>query len=495
LSEAAPPEIRPLAWQPVLLIVAAVAIALIAGAGGYGYHRDELYFLEAGRHLGFGYPDQGPLTPLLARLMSDLDPGSLTVLRLPSAVMAAAVVFVTGLLTREIGGGRTSQIVATGCCAVASAVLAVGHLLSTTTFDLLDWSVVCLLVVRAIRTESGPLWLAAGAVAGVGLLNKPLPAFLLLALGIAALAVGPRSLLRSGWVWAGALLALAIWSPWLIWQAQHHWPQLKVSSAIAKGGSASSQSRWALLPFQFLLVSPVLAPVWVAGLLGPFRSQALAWLRLFPLAWVVLAVIFTATGGKPYYLAGMFPILLALGSVPVARWLQRGRARGRKALLAAGVVLSGLVSATIALPLLPAKDAGPVVAMNADVGETIGWPEFVRQVAGAYRAAGPDAVIFTRNYGEAGAVDRYGSTLGLPDAYSGHNGFGYWGPPPDGPGQVVLVGLTPSQESRSFAGCRPYSRISNRAGIDNEENRRWISICRRPVASWSALWPRLRHLN
>ena len=139
-------------------------------------------------------------------------------------------------------------------------MLVVGHLLSTSTFDLLAWSVVTWLVARILRTGERRLWPIAGLLAGIALLNKPLIAFLLLGMGVGLLVVGPRQLLRSGWLWLGVVLALLVWAPWLIWQARHGWPQLDVSSSIAAGGSASSQPRWALLPFQLLLVSPVLAP-------------------------------------------------------------------------------------------------------------------------------------------------------------------------------------------------------------------------------------------
>ena len=249
-------------------VATGVALVLVIFAGGYGYHRDELYFLAAGHHLAWGYADQGPLTPLLAHMMDVVAPGSLTVLRLPSALMAGATVCVTGLIAFELGARRRAQTIAASCAAVASVLLVVGHLLSTSTFDLLAWSIVTWLVARVIRTRDERLWLLTGVVAGIALLNKPLIAFLLAGLGVGLVTAGPRRLLRSGWLWAGLGIAALLWSPWLIWQASHGWPQLDVSSSIAAGGSASSQPRWALLPFQFLLVSPVLAPVWIAGLVA-----------------------------------------------------------------------------------------------------------------------------------------------------------------------------------------------------------------------------------
>src|SRR3954471_5419290 len=153
-------------------------VVLVAFAGGYGYHRDELYFLEAGRHLAWSYADQGPVTPLIARAMDTIAPDSLTVLRVPSAIAAGLTVLLTGLLARELGGGRRAQLIAAGCAAVGVIVLFTGHMLSTSTFALLAWSAAPWTAAGAIRTKDDRLWIAAGVVLGIGLLNKPLPAFL-----------------------------------------------------------------------------------------------------------------------------------------------------------------------------------------------------------------------------------------------------------------------------------------------------------------------------
>ena len=153
-------------------------------------------------------------------------------------------------------------------------VLFSGHLLSTSTFDLLVWTAITWLVVRAVRTGDDRLWLVAGVVLGIGLLNKPLPAFLALGMLAGVAISGPRRLLRNPSVWAGAAIALVLWSPWLIWQADHGWPQIDVSREIAGGGSTSSEAWWAIVPFQFLLISPFLAPVWIAGLVRLFRDPA-----------------------------------------------------------------------------------------------------------------------------------------------------------------------------------------------------------------------------
>jgi hypothetical protein len=315
---------------------------------------------------------------------------------------------------------------------------------------------------------------------------------------LAAVALaGPRRLLAEPYVWAGAAIAGVLWAPWLVWQARHGWPQLDVSRSVAAGGSTSSQPWWAVVPFQFLLFSPPLAPVWIAGLVTFLRDRALRDVRFLALAAIVLALVFMATGGKPYYLSGLLPGLIAAGAVQVDGWLERGRAGVRRWLLIAAVVCSAAVSAVIALPLLGVRDAGPVVAVNPDVGETIGWPQFARTVA--HVVAGlPDArhaVILTANYGEAGALDRFGPALGLPRVYSGHNAYGDWGPPPDGATPVVTIGLQAPQLAAELRGCHTAARIDDRVDIDNDEQGAVVSVCAAPRRPWSDEWPSLRRLG
>ncbi|MGY2003592.1 glycosyltransferase family 39 protein [Blastococcus sp. SYSU DS1024] len=480
---------------PLLALAGGVAALLLALAGRYGYHRDELYFLRAGREAAFGYVDQPPFTPLLAAAVDALAPGSLTALRLPSALAAGAVVVLTGLLAREFGGGRGAQVFAASCTAVASIVLAVGHLLSTTTFDLLFWALLSWLLVRALR-EGGAIWLAAGAVAGLSLLNKAQPAFLLVAVVLGLLLAGPRTVLRSPWPWAGGVLALAIWTPHLVWQATHGWPQLALAEAIAAGGSGTSEPWYLFLPFQLVLVSPVLFPVWMAGWWRLLRDPTLAPWRCFAVAYAALAVLFLVTGGKPYYLAGLYPLLLAAGAEPVLAWARRGGARARRVVVPA-LALSLVASAVLMLPVLPARwlASTPVPAVNYDAGETVGWPRFAAAVARARAQlpAGAVAVVLTGNYGQAGAVDRFAPELG--PAYSGHNSYWTWGPPPERATAAVVVGLPPEDLARWFAEVRPAGRIDNGVGLVNDEQGRmvWLATGRR--LPWSEIWPQLRRLG
>ncbi len=489
----------PFATLPVLAVAAALTTLLAAYSGRYGYHRDELYFIECGKHLAWGYPDQPPFVPLVARLMTELAPGSLVVLRLPSALAMGALAAVTALIAREFGGGRFAQVLAAAVIAVAPLVTGSGHLLSTTTFDLVAWALLGWLFVRILRTGNERLWLAAGLVAGVGLMDTDLVAFLIFGVLVGLAAVGPRQHFRSCWLYVGGALALTMWSPYLAWQAAHGWPELAVARSIAAGQSGTSAPWWLILPEQLVLVSWYIAPIWIAGLVRLFRDPGLRWCRAVGVAYPVLAVAFMATGGKPYYLAAMIPVLLGAGAQPAADWLARRSTRRRRGLLVAAVVLA-IAELPITLPILPVSvlHETPIVALNYDAGETVGWPAFVREIAAVYRSLPArqraTATVLTSNYGEAGAVDRFGPGDGLPTAYSGHMSFWYWGPPPASAGTVVVVGYARSQ--LGFCGSvRLAGRLNNHVGVSDDEQGAPVWVCQRLRASWRAIWPSQRSFS
>ncbi len=490
-----------LVLAPLAALSAAVALLLIAFSGRYGYHGDELYFLVAGHHLAWGYPDLPPLVPLLARALTDVAPSSLVVLRLPSALAAGATVAITALTCRELGGGKAAQLLAAAAMAVSPLLLAAAHLFGTTPLDLFFWTLLVFLVVRILRSGDDRLWLAVGLVAGIGLLNKDLVAFLTIGVLAGIALAGPRRRLASPWLWEGALIAALLWAPYLAWQAQHGWPQLAVAHSIAAGRSGTSEPRWAFLPFQLVLVSPYLAPIWIAGLVRLLRDPALRFCRALGWSWVVLAAVFIVTGGKPYYLGGLIPLLLATGAPATLAWMSRGRARLRRGLLIAAVALTALTAVVVTLPVIPVANLHNtnIGSLNYDALETVGWPTYVSEIAGVYHGLPASeratTVLLTTSYAEAGAIDRFGSPLGLPQAYSGHDGFWYWGPPPASATTVVAVGFERDFLERSFGSVRLATQLNDHLDVNNDDQGAPVWICRQPRESWQALWPTFRYLG
>jgi len=508
----APEALPDLALAPVGGIALSLAALLIAVSPRYGYHRDELYFLAAGHHIAWGYPDQPALVPLIARAMSALAPNSLIVLRLPAALASAALVMLTGLIARELGAEGRAQVLAALAIAVAPLVMGAGHLLSTTTFGLPAWALCCWLIVRILRTGNDRLWLAVGLAVGCGLFDSDLIAFLMFGIVAGLAMAGPRRPFRSVWLYAGSVVAVGLWAPYLAWQAAHGWPELAIARSIANGGSGTSAPRWELLPLQLGLFG-YLAPVWVTGLIRLLRGEALRWCRALGIAFVVLLITFTVTGGKPYYLGGMFPLLFGAGAQPSLDWVRRGRPRGSsrlsyprtsttaRARLVGAAVLLTLTALPITLPLLPVADVHrtPVVALNYDAGETIGWPVYVSEIASVYRSLPgsqrPSAIVLGSNYGEAGAVLRYGPADGLPAAYSGHNGFWYWGPPPAWATTAIAVGFGRGQLAAFCGSLRIAARLDNHVAVQDDEQGAPVWVCSSLRDPWTAIWPRLRVLG
>ncbi len=486
------------AWRGLAVVAASFAVLLAGLANRYGYHRDELSFIAAGGHPAFGYVDQPPLVPLLAHALNDIFDGSLFWLRLPSALAGAITVIVCGLMAREFDDGPAAQLFAATCFAVSSIAMAVGHLLSPTSFDVLVWTLLSWLLIRALK-DPGRSWLPLGFVAGLGLEVKTLVVFFVAAVVVGLFVVGPRFPVRSTTFWAAGGVALLLWMPNLIWQASNGWPQLELSRAIANGSSGTSQPWWVFLPFQLLLVSPVLVPVWLAGLWRLWRAPDLSAYRVLAFCYVALAGVFMLTGGKPYYIAGLYPVLLAAGAAPALRWATRGASRLRRGLLAAALATTLMVSTVLFLPVVPAGDlpATPVIAINYDAGETIGWPGFAATMTRVYRGlpASEQAttVFLTGNYGEAGALERFRPELA--PVYSGHNSFATWGPPPHTVTTAVVVGYDRSKLDGWFGDVRRAATIRNSADVGNDEAGNSVWVCQRPRASWPALWPQIRHLG
>ncbi|HEY7857180.1 MAG TPA: glycosyltransferase family 39 protein [Candidatus Nanopelagicales bacterium] len=480
--------LTPWAWA----VAGVMFVALLATASRYGYHRDELYFIQAGAHPAFGYPDQPPLVPLLCQAMQALAPGSLVLLRLPSALIAASTVVVAALTAREIGGTSRAQLIAASCTAASAFALATGHFVTTTTVDLLSTTLLIWLVIRVVATGSARPLLWAGVVVGLGAEAKPQVAFVALVLIVALTLVGPRWPLRSRWALAGIGVAVILAAPYLLWQALNGWPQLTVAGNVA--GSAEG-GRAGFLPFQLVLVSPLLSVVWIVGLVALFRS--LRAYRFLAVTYLLVAAAYLVGNGKAYYLASLYPALLAAGALPIDRWLSRGHARVRAIAASVVIVISAAVSAVVALPLLPASslNGSAVLALNPDQGETVGWPDFVSTVASVWHGLPTGAVIFADNYGEAGAIDLFGPAKGLPAAYSGHNGFSSWGQPPGSRGPVIVLGFDPADAAQYFRGCNITATITNASGVHNDEYDGPVLVCSAPRASWSALWSQLTHYN
>ncbi|HWN27149.1 MAG TPA: glycosyltransferase family 39 protein [Actinomycetospora sp.] len=486
-ADAAPaPATPPVAWRAVLLLAGGLALVHGIASAWYGAFGDELYFVAAGRHLAWGYADQPPLVPWLAAALDHLAPGNLVVLRLPATLASAGHVVLAALLAVEMGGRRRAQLLAGAAVAISPFFLATGHLLATSTLDPVLWTLLLWLVVRWVRTRHDALLLAAGPVLAVALFGKFLVPVLVAALAVGVLVAGPRRLLGRPALWLALVLAAASTVPTLLWQAAHGWPQLRMGAVVAAEGGVTG-NQWCFLPFAAwdigLLPGVVLAGL---GLWALLRSDALRPWRAIGIASVAVVAVMLAGGGRPYYVMGLAAVLVAAGAVALqdrapARWWSW-------TVSVPAFVASGLVVAVLALPLGPASwrvERGEFLAAGQ-----VGWQSLAAGTAAAYRALPPDeqahTTVLAWSYWYASALDRYGPAAGLPPVYSGHRGFGFFGPPPDGARAAILVGPVRGADAfcRTITPLPPHRDPTANVVINGDVP---LALCT-PRAPWSQLW-------
>src|SRR5499427_6174245 len=244
-------------WLGIAVIAAAAFAAEMAVSARYGYVRDELYFLSAGRHLAFGYVDQPPMTPLLARLAAVAGGNTLVALRVVPALALSALVVATAAMSRMLGAGRTGQLLAALAAATCGEYLGAMHELTTTAPDFVFWAATLLLVTKLLASQDPRWWLAVGACAGIASEAKWNIGFLVAALAAGFLATDARRLLRSRYLLAGCLIAAALAASDVIWQAAHGWPSMDVFRALQGEGGHNRAVYWA---GQVLYTGPVLVP-------------------------------------------------------------------------------------------------------------------------------------------------------------------------------------------------------------------------------------------
>ena len=484
-------------------------------AGRYGYFRDELYFLDCARHLDWGYVDHAPLVAIYAKIALWLG-GSLPAVRLLPALAGAALVALTMAMTRQMGGARFAQGLAGLCVLAAPINLGIDSILSMNAVEPLFWMGCVYVLIRIVRSGDARLWLWFGLLAGLGLQNKHSTLLFGFAVTVALLLSPQRRELLKPWIWAAAAIAALTFLPNLIWQAAHGFPTLEDLENVRRTGKNVALGPLQFVAQQILLLHPLLLPVWLAGLVSLLLGRAR---RLRVLAWIYLVLLATMIilKAKNYYLAPIYPMLMAAGALAIENGLALHTwSRNRlwpKATILAYVALSGAVIIPAILPILapegllawqraigvapPKTEVAHAGPLDQRLGDQFGWEELVANVARIYHALPPEerarTGIFADNYGEAGAINQFGPAQGLPSAICAHQSHYLW-EPGDFEGDTLIW----LQWEREWieAYCTSVEQVGEHFhpwGMA-EENRP-IFICRGLKEPLARIWPRLKHWN
>ena len=309
----------------LLVMLTALGFRLLL-AGGSGLGIDESYMVAATRHFAASYFDH-PLASWWLELASRSLFGSAApiVVRLPFVLLSGVSSWLLYLITRQLFGQKA------GFWAVVAYSIAPVFSLAFGSWVLPDGPLNTALLaflyalIRALglpKQKPAPYWwLVAGLFAGLAMLSKYSAALVLVgsALGVLLDPVSRREL-RRPWPWAGALLALALFSPVVFWNAQHHW-----ASFNYQGGRATGLRLRPLMPLsvwggEALYVLPWLWVPMVWVLLKAFRAGAtsraswlLAWAAIIPVLLFAVVGLWSRTHilfhwAAPGYLM-LFPLL------------------------------------------------------------------------------------------------------------------------------------------------------------------------------------------
>lgn len=488
----------------VALCAAKLLLHLFTSVRHYGYFRDELYYLDMARHLDWGYVDAAPLIAVYARIAL-LMGGSLAALRILPALAGTALVALSILICRELGGGRYAQFLTGLAVLLCPGVLVMDSLMTMNAFEPLFWMGGVLVVARILRTGNSRLWLWFGVLSGLGLENKHSMLIFGFAVTLAVLLVRPREFLKP-WIWIAGAVALALFMPNLIWQIRRHFPTLEDLQNVKREGKNVVLPPLAFVKEQIIDIHPILFPIWLSGLIWLLWEKR--W-RLLGIVFLALFVTMEVEHAKNYYVFPIYPLVLAAGAVVVERELRPASVKAIFVIVILAATIPTLPLATWMfspehylaytekLGFKPSKaEVNHAGVLPQPMGDQFGWPELVRDVAAVYSSLPPEeraqTGIWAGNYGEAGAINFWGPQYGLPTAYSRHQNHWYWGPPPVRYENLIVIQWGLDDVRDNCTSYQPYPHYE-KWGM-GEENVPFY-LCRGVKFDIQKIWWRSHHWN
>ncbi len=471
---------------------AAVFTLHLAINGNLGFHTDELYYLDCGRHPALGYVDFPPIVPLLARLETGLLGVTPWALRILPGLLSGLLVALFGAYVRRLGGSLWVQAIALIAGIAAPYIVGSGDVYQTVIFDIATGMVAMYWFLCLVLDRKPKYWIYLGITLGIGLEVKYTILGIIAGILVAVLLTPSlRPELRTRYPWIAAGIALLIWAPNLAWQVVNGFPTVAyVANHQGSGGGIG------VYLLEFGLYVALLLPVWIAGLISIFRSRPL---RPIGIASVVPLVLFLFVG-KSYYAAATIPVVMAQGLMALSR-LERPRLR--TTLNVTVVVASVLTFAALAQLTLPITPASQLHATGLDTksevfADSVGWDDIASQVTQIYRnlpaSQRTKTVIISAYYGVPGALQIYGDPRTLPDVISPQLSDYYWLPPDLTATSALMVDYTPSDVAWMCVSPELIAHLTVPYQVVGLEQGAPVTFCqlKAPIAT---IWGRLRNFS
>jgi len=478
---------------------------------GYGIFRDELYYAACTEHLSAGYVDQPPLSIYILALNRLLFGNSIFALRLLPAVAGAITVYLIGLMTKELGGGKFAQALAMTAGIVSLIMLGFDAIYSMNAFDILCWSWSFYVLLLLFKTGDKKHWLQLGLLLGFGLLNKISVLWLGAGILVGLLLTSERRWMKTELPYIAGMIAFTFFLPYILWNAAHNLAHLEFIRH-ASGEKYSSQNATTFLIGQILVQNPLTLPLWLSGLWFFLFSSKEKRYRAFGFIYLVVIAILLINGhSKPEYASPAYTILFAGGAVGIERWCSRRSLAWLKPVYLI-LVAGGILLAPLTLPVLPVETyiryagflgVAPVTPEGKKLdklpqfyADMFGWEDKAAAIAKAYHALSPEdqrrCAIFGDNYGRCGAVDYYSSKYNLPKSIGAHNSYWLWGTRGYTGELVIILGGGYKDKLESFGSVTIVDTVRTEYAMPYENNLP-IYVCRNLKVPLAQLWPRLKH--
>jgi hypothetical protein len=478
----------------------------------YGYFRDEFDYISCGDHLQWGYVDQPPLIPFLIHLCRAVLGDSLRSIRFIPALASSLLVVQTAFLARELGGRRYALLLSAICVAFAPQYLSNGSLLGTNCLEPNLWMGCAYFAILAIKREDPRYWLWFGVIAGIGLEEKYSIAIFGAGMVVGLLLIDQRRVFLNKWIWIGGFAALLIFLPNILWNIHYDWPFVQLMRAIKASGRDVVLGPVDFFVQQMLLVNPLAAPIWLAGLFALLFSKRLHPYRVLGWSYLVSYTAFYALHGKSYYLAPIYPMLLAAGTVVLESGLARPRLSWLKPAIAIVLVASGVYLFPVVVPVLSpdrfleyvkylpfklpiTEHSHARAALPQWYSDQFGWKEIADETEVAWKRIPvderSDCGIFAQDYGQAGAIDFFGRRQRLPGAMSGDRTYFLWGPRRYSGNCIIVLDDRQATLERywdhvEFVGTSAANPYALEQQID-------VFLCKgKKFDSWTNVWPHLK---
>ncbi|MFA6597457.1 MAG: glycosyltransferase family 39 protein [Ignavibacteriaceae bacterium] len=466
---------------------------------GYGFFIDEFYYLACADKLAFGYVDHPPLAPFLLRLITSVFGDSLLVVRFFPAVAASVTAFLTGKLAEEFGGKTYAKILAALAVMTSPVVLAFAGFFSMNAFEPVIALLLFLCIIKITKEPKPSLYIYAGILIGLGIMNKHTFALVVVVLIISLLLAPQRKILFNRWAIVSMLTALVLVLPNFIWQIINGFPSLEFYHNITFDKNIYTPAGAFLLQ-QILMIAPFALPLTISGTVYLFANKDLKNYRFFVFFFIGTIILIMLTGtSRPDRTLYAYPIVFAAGALFFEHFLSRFSTKFFYALPIVILIIGLGIVLPLVLPYFSfetVKEYVEKIGLNTEIergkkpplpqilADRIGWEEKVELMRKAYTSLSVDernrALLAGSNYGQAGAIDYYGKKYHFPPAVSGHNNYYLWSKE-NLHGDILLQmdNIRSLEDYQSlFDSVQAYGNVFQNQYVSSHENNLVIFICR-----------------